>query len=163
MLLLLVAPTLLAAQRRCVKGIPCGGSCIAANRVCRIGAPEPDSRTAKDTLRPSAPAVSAQSALIQSRPETVFVQPPLPAVSPSLYESFVAALLPWRSKPVQLHNSSETVSLRGPALLVEVLASHLVLSNSINRAMVPYSSIEMVYAEKDPNARDALLTIVIRR
>lgn len=25
------------AQRRCTKGIPCGNTCIAADRVCRIG------------------------------------------------------------------------------------------------------------------------------
>lgn len=25
------------AQRRCTKGIPCGNSCIAANKVCRVG------------------------------------------------------------------------------------------------------------------------------
>jgi hypothetical protein len=25
------------AQRRCRKGIPCGGTCIAANKTCRVG------------------------------------------------------------------------------------------------------------------------------
>jgi hypothetical protein len=29
------------AQRRCKKGIPCGNSCISANKVCHIGAPAP--------------------------------------------------------------------------------------------------------------------------
>jgi hypothetical protein len=38
-LLLIVMATPAAAQKRCVKGIPCGNSCIAANKTCRIGAP----------------------------------------------------------------------------------------------------------------------------
>ena len=29
----------LEAQKRCVKGIPCGNTCIAANKTCRIGTP----------------------------------------------------------------------------------------------------------------------------
>jgi hypothetical protein len=29
------------AQKNCRKGIPCGNSCIAANKVCRIGTPRP--------------------------------------------------------------------------------------------------------------------------
>lgn len=28
-----------AAQKRCTKGIPCGNSCIAANKTCRVGSP----------------------------------------------------------------------------------------------------------------------------
>jgi hypothetical protein len=38
--LLLVVPTAAHAQR-CKKGIPCGRSCIAANKTCRIGSPDP--------------------------------------------------------------------------------------------------------------------------
>ena len=34
---LFASPRLLDAQRQCKKGIPCGNSCIAANRTCRIG------------------------------------------------------------------------------------------------------------------------------
>ena len=29
------------AQPNCKKGIPCGNSCIAANKTCRIGSPSP--------------------------------------------------------------------------------------------------------------------------
>lgn len=37
--LIVSAPSELHTQRRCTKGIPCGNSCIAANKTCRIGAP----------------------------------------------------------------------------------------------------------------------------
>ena len=30
-----------AAQKNCKKGIPCGNTCIAANKVCRVGTPTP--------------------------------------------------------------------------------------------------------------------------
>lgn len=36
---LLVLPSAADAQRRCVKGKPCGNTCIAANRTCRVGTP----------------------------------------------------------------------------------------------------------------------------
>lgn len=37
LILVVMAVTPLTAQRNCKKGIPCGNSCIAANKVCRIG------------------------------------------------------------------------------------------------------------------------------
>jgi hypothetical protein len=38
-LLLVVAAAPLSAQKRCKKGIPCGNTCIAANKVCHVGTP----------------------------------------------------------------------------------------------------------------------------
>lgn len=38
-LALALAPSELDAQKRCTKGKPCGNSCIAQDKVCRIGAP----------------------------------------------------------------------------------------------------------------------------
>jgi hypothetical protein len=38
------------AQKRCVKGIPCGNTCIAATKTCRIGT------GSATTARPTAPA-----------------------------------------------------------------------------------------------------------
>lgn len=40
-LLALLTPTLALAQKKCKNGIPCGNTCIAANKVCRIGSPAP--------------------------------------------------------------------------------------------------------------------------
>ena len=37
--LMLLGTTSLEAQRNCVKGKPCGNSCIAASKTCRIGTP----------------------------------------------------------------------------------------------------------------------------
>lgn len=49
-LLLVLAATPVIAQKRCVKGIPCGNTCIAANKTCRVG---PGSATmAPRTLSP---------------------------------------------------------------------------------------------------------------
>lgn len=39
------------AQRNCKKGIPCGNSCIAANKVCRIGT-SPAPRDPQPTAQP---------------------------------------------------------------------------------------------------------------
>jgi len=39
LLALIASSTTADAQRRCTKGIPCGNSCIAANKTCRIGPP----------------------------------------------------------------------------------------------------------------------------
>lgn len=50
-LLSVLLPATVTAQRQCKKGIPCGNSCIAATKVCRIGT-EP----ARDS---SAPAVQS--------------------------------------------------------------------------------------------------------
>jgi len=58
-LLALLVPAALAAQKQCKKGIPCGGSCISATKTCRIGAaaaaktPVPNA-TAAQTTRPVA-------------------------------------------------------------------------------------------------------------
>ena len=46
-LLLVVCALNLQAQKRCVKGIPCGNSCIAANKTCRIGTPSTTSERAE--------------------------------------------------------------------------------------------------------------------
>lgn len=35
----LVLPASALAQKHCRKGIPCGGTCIAANKTCHVGAP----------------------------------------------------------------------------------------------------------------------------
>lgn len=62
--LTLTAARDLEAQRNCVRGIPCGNTCIAANRTCRTGtppsrpAPEPNTRTT--TAAP--PPTSTQAA-----------------------------------------------------------------------------------------------------
>ena len=45
------------AQKRCTKGIPCGNSCIAANKVCRIGSSAPAARPS--TQEASVPSIGA--------------------------------------------------------------------------------------------------------
>ena len=42
----------LEAQRRCVKGKPCGNTCIAQNRTCRVGTP-PSEPTRPPVSRPA--------------------------------------------------------------------------------------------------------------
>ena len=46
--LLISTPVVLHAQRRCVKGIPCGGTCISATKTCRVGAPPASEPTRAD-------------------------------------------------------------------------------------------------------------------
>jgi hypothetical protein len=53
----------LAAQRKCTKGIPCGNTCIAANKVCRIGTTTARPASAPDsTARPALAAPAATPA-----------------------------------------------------------------------------------------------------
>lgn len=47
--LLCCAASTVDAQRVCKKGIPCGNTCIAANRTCRLGPAKLDSGVTKDT------------------------------------------------------------------------------------------------------------------
>jgi len=58
-LLLVLAPPA-AAQRNCTKGKPCGNTCIAVNRTCRVGAGSATqrTRTAGDTSR-TAPVLAS--------------------------------------------------------------------------------------------------------
>jgi hypothetical protein len=68
----------LEAQRRCTKGIPCGNTCIAANRTCRVGTtprqptPAPASRAAA-TAPPAAPLAAAAAPLIAPASEGLAV------------------------------------------------------------------------------------------
>jgi len=53
--LVVAAPPALEAQKNCKKGIPCGNTCIAANKVCRIA---PPAAPAPRPLTSTAPAGS---------------------------------------------------------------------------------------------------------
>ena len=60
--LLLLTPALASAQKNCTKGIPCGNTCIAANKTCRIGSAAPASAPAARATRPDTAAVPGPSA-----------------------------------------------------------------------------------------------------
>lgn len=49
-----LSPVALEAQKRCTKGIPCGNTCIAATKTCRVG-----TGTARPAPRPAAPRPTA--------------------------------------------------------------------------------------------------------
>lgn len=49
---LLLLPSIALAQKNCKKGIPCGGTCISADKVCRVGTP-PNSPPASSNSTPS--------------------------------------------------------------------------------------------------------------
>lgn len=51
----------LHAQKKCVKGKPCGNTCIAQNKTCHIDTPTPSSKAVKPTTAP-APLPAAASA-----------------------------------------------------------------------------------------------------
>ena len=60
MLLLVSFPALASAQKHCKKGIPCGNSCIAANKTCRVGStPQPAATAAQSgAARKSEPSTT---------------------------------------------------------------------------------------------------------
>ena len=55
--LIAFAPTV-DAQKRCVKGKPCGNTCIARDKTCRIGTPPAASRTPQHLVTPVEPGDS---------------------------------------------------------------------------------------------------------
>lgn len=77
-LLTLGAAGELEAQRRCTKGIPCGNTCIAANRTCRVGTTprQPTTAPAARTpaaAPPAAPLAAAAAPLIAPASEGLAV------------------------------------------------------------------------------------------
>ncbi len=66
--LLLAAAVLAAApaqaQKKCVKGIPCGNTCIAANKTCRVGTPA--ASPTREPVSTAAPAVPADARWVAS-------------------------------------------------------------------------------------------------
>jgi hypothetical protein len=60
--ILLLAATAAEAQKNCKKGIPCGGTCIAANKTCHVGSASPTPATS--------PAVAATAAQVASKSDT---------------------------------------------------------------------------------------------
>ena len=52
---LVALPIVAEAQKQCVKGKPCGNSCIAANKTCHVGAPAatPAAQSASSAAEPS--------------------------------------------------------------------------------------------------------------
>jgi len=48
---ILIAPT--ASAQRCVKGIPCGNTCISATKTCRVGSGSATSAREPETKRPT--------------------------------------------------------------------------------------------------------------
>lgn len=54
---LLFVPASLFAQKSCKKGIPCGGTCIAANKTCHVGS----STSAPQSPTDAAPRPSSQA------------------------------------------------------------------------------------------------------
>src|SRR5690606_32842978 len=54
--LLAVAAADATAQKRCTKGIPCGNTCIAANKTCRVGSPTRPAQGQPNTVTATVPA-----------------------------------------------------------------------------------------------------------
>lgn len=54
------------AQKRCTKGIPCGNTCIAANKTCRIGTSP--STAPSDRQAPPRPSSASATATTQDTP-----------------------------------------------------------------------------------------------
>lgn len=59
LLLLVSFPAFAVAQKHCKKGIPCGNSCIAANKTCRVGSTPRPAATATQTGGPTRTATPA--------------------------------------------------------------------------------------------------------
>jgi len=75
---LLLLASVASAQRRCVKGIPCGGSCISASMTCRVGF---GSATSESPARPTSSGSSGSSSRV----------PDYSSMSPRQLDSAIAA------------------------------------------------------------------------
>jgi micrococcal nuclease len=69
LVLLFSTPSAASGQRQCSKGKPCGNTCIARDKVCRIESPGAVDRAAR-AERPSAPSAAT------SRPAPPMPEPP---------------------------------------------------------------------------------------
>lgn len=78
--LLMIATSVAGAQPNCKKGKPCGNSCIAANRTCRVASSPPSPRPVPSPV--GQPLLSRPESAATTRAEA----PPAPAVD---------TLLPW--------------------------------------------------------------------
>lgn len=64
---MVLTPDAASAQRNCKKGIPCGGTCIAASKTCHVGTP-----AARPTARPESTSDVAPKVIPQSKPHPLF-------------------------------------------------------------------------------------------
>jgi hypothetical protein len=91
-ILFLAAPLASAdAQKRCVKGIPCGNTCISASKTCRIGSPSTPARTTTSSTQPQ-PLFGAPPAGNAERAQYVFMVREIPGGTP--YIVFVPLYAP---------------------------------------------------------------------
>lgn len=61
LLLALLIPAGLTAQRNCKKGIPCGGTCISATKTCHVGTTQPSPQPDTGLHRVSRPDESQET------------------------------------------------------------------------------------------------------
>src|SRR5438477_10345888 len=54
----LLAPSNAEGQKNCRKGIPCGNTCIAANKVCHVGTPSTPPTTSSTPARSDSTTVA---------------------------------------------------------------------------------------------------------
>ncbi len=59
----LLAPSSAEGQKNCRKGIPCGNTCIAANKVCHVGTPSTPLTTSPAPARNDSTAVAPKGGM----------------------------------------------------------------------------------------------------
>lgn len=106
---LLVSPVAVEAQRNCSKGKPCGNTCIARDKVCRVGAPPA-------TTAPTPPASSRPSTAATSQPQTLAV---LRLGAPS-GTYVLAAMLDAGQRGLIIHSSTLTITQSNFSIRSEV-------------------------------------------
>ena len=154
--LLLAAPSIAEAQRRCTKGIPCGNTCIAAGRTCHVGTtPTP---TRQDSTQATTPAS------ITSQPAYPSVISGAPAAAPGTLvpppSRLAGALQLFRGAYAEIRNAPISDKWLEHAKIKDVVDDHLVLVADEKTILIPLSSVVMFYSQGTYLGQ---LTIVLRK
>lgn len=145
-----------AHAQRCTKGIPCGGSCIAASKTCRVGAPpatKAPAAMATDSLR-EASLRRQDSILLASRNRRDTVAAVALPVSAFLSRMKLDLPLPLSVSVISSEKQGEWMK---EATLTELQPDYFVVERGPLLARIPLSSLLYWYTE---NGRQRVVLVL---
>lgn len=159
-LLLAVVAKDAEAQRRCTKGIPCGGSCIAATKTCRVGAPSSEPTREPTPAQPSQPALptqppAARDPLANAPGSSAQSVATGGVIHGSMAEAFRMAI-GWRA---EVQNARPADDWLREGSVLEVRADYLVINAGGRAVRIPFTSIAYFYG----SATSAATLVVVLR
>lgn len=159
-LLLAVVAKDAEAQRRCTKGIPCGGSCISATKTCRVGSSSEPARdpTPVPSRQPALPVRTDTTAAPLALRTTPSADPdPRPI---GAWFEFAAAMRGYVGWSVTLKNSPNDDKSMRSGQIAGVASDHFTMTANARSVRIPFSALAMVVVESEPQRQ---LVVVFAR